>query len=226
MFWLLTSYCYPLFWNFNGQVRNMHRRHLTAGIAELMARTSYFFSQTNRCQCGSHTYTICALNGHISCVSLSEGRLEKHAVAVSFLDRCKLLGTLSFYWSVKRNRNHVRYINGCLYMYILHPLKYYRNVHTHTLTRARALACVWILRLFAGFNWEIHLNFVRCVQLYSGISLCDTHRWHWSHAANFQYRPAYVYTYTRRSVLLPILQASIQCTTRCTKCFMFSVSVW
>jgi len=40
--------------NFNGHERNMHQRHLTAGITELIARTSLVVP-TGVSTCGNHT---------------------------------------------------------------------------------------------------------------------------------------------------------------------------
>ena len=63
---------------FNGHDGNMHQRHLTAEITELIARTS-IVTPTGVSNCGSHTYTFMrwatdhlALSGHISILALFE----------------------------------------------------------------------------------------------------------------------------------------------------------
>ena len=61
--------------DFNGHERIMHQRHLTAETTELTERTS-LDSPTDVRKCGSHTYTFPYANRHISCVSLSEGKLQ------------------------------------------------------------------------------------------------------------------------------------------------------
>jgi len=57
--------------NFNGYERNMHQRHLTAEIIELIARTSIVIP-TGVSKCGSHTHRSRALSGHISSLALCE----------------------------------------------------------------------------------------------------------------------------------------------------------
>ena len=57
--------------NFNAHERNMHQRHLTAEITELIVRTS-LVRPTGVSKCGSHTYTFRLLSSHITSLALFE----------------------------------------------------------------------------------------------------------------------------------------------------------
>jgi len=69
--------------NFNGDKRNMHQRHLTGSTTELIPRAS-LVGPTGVSKCVSYTDTFRALSGHLSRLSLFEGKLQMLVVAISF----------------------------------------------------------------------------------------------------------------------------------------------